>query len=65
MQAHESVARPRRFAIGRRTRHFLAQPAFHDLPLLAGITLLLACGAVLGAVNVAAIARLVVAVLGL
>jgi hypothetical protein len=64
MQAPESVARPRRFAVDGRMRHFLAQPAFHDVPLLAGISLLVACGALLGAINVAAIARLVVALFG-
>jgi hypothetical protein len=64
MQVQEGIARPRQFAIGGRTRHFLAQPAKHDLPLLAGIALLLGCGALLGLINVLAIARLLTALFG-
>jgi hypothetical protein len=64
MQLQEGIARPRRFAIDRQARHFLAQPALHDLPLLAGITLLLASGIVLGLINLAAIVRLAAALIG-
>lgn len=64
MQSQELTARPRRFALTNRVRHFLGQPSDHDITVLVGLPLMIAAGAILGLVNVLACIRLVAALLG-